>query len=106
MRYLILIVAGFCLLCGALVIESGLFDNSSAAGRGCILLQNVAADQQAETPNLPASNNEQLKSAAPAAFGADNASAETATLGSVDPNTGYKFQLQLKLITGVGIDRA
>ena len=95
MRYLILIVAGFCLLCGALVIESGLFDNSSAAGRGCILLQNVAADQQAETPNLPASNNEQLKSAAPAAFGADNASAETATLGSVDPNTGYKFQLQL-----------
>jgi YidC/Oxa1 family membrane protein insertase len=95
MRYLILVVAGFCLLCGGLVIESGLFDNPSSVERGCILLQNVAADQQAETPNLPVSNNEQLKSAAPVAFGADNAPAETITLGSTDPNTGYRFQLQL-----------
>jgi YidC/Oxa1 family membrane protein insertase len=95
MRYLILVVAGFCLLCGALVIESGLFDNPPVTERGCILLQNVAADQQTETPNLPVSNNEQLKPVAPAVFGADNAPAETITLGSVDPNTGYRFQLQL-----------
>lgn len=94
MRYLILVVAVFCLFCGVLVIESGFF-NPSAAGRGCILLQNVTANQPAETPNLPVSNGQQLKAAGPVTFGADNAPAETITLGSTDPNSGYKFQLQL-----------
>jgi YidC/Oxa1 family membrane protein insertase len=95
MRYLILVVAAFCLFCGVLVIESGVFNNPSVAGRGCILLQNVTANQQAETPNLPVSNDEQLKTAGSVTYGADNAPAETIALGSTDPNSSYKFQLQL-----------
>jgi YidC/Oxa1 family membrane protein insertase len=95
MRYLILVVAGFCLFCGWLIVESGLFNNSSQTGRGCILLQNVAADEEIEAPNLPVSNSEQLKALNPVTFGADNAPAEIIKLGSVDPKSGYKFQLEL-----------
>jgi len=95
MRYLILVVAGFCLLCGWLIIESRLFDESSQKGRGIILLQNVTANEQAETPNVFVSNGEQLKAADSVTFGADNAPAGTITLGSVDPRSGYKYKLEL-----------
>jgi YidC/Oxa1 family membrane protein insertase len=94
MRYLILVVAGFCLFCGWLIIESGLFDNSSQKGSGIILLQNVASNQETETPNVPVSNSEQLKAAESITFGADNAPAKTITLGSVDPKSGYKYQVE------------
>jgi YidC/Oxa1 family membrane protein insertase len=95
MRYLILVVAGFCLFCGWLVIESGLFDNSLQKGSGIILLQNVASNQETEAPNVPVSNSEQLKAAESITFGADNAPARTITLGSVDPRSGYKYQVEL-----------
>ena len=93
MRYLILAVAGFCLLCGWLVVESGLFDDSSQTGRSIILLQNVASNQEVETPNVPVSNIEQLEAVDSITFGADNAPAKAITLGSVDPKSGYKYQL-------------
>jgi YidC/Oxa1 family membrane protein insertase len=100
MRYLILVVAGFCLFCGFLVVESGLFDHPSQTGREIILLQNVAPNQQAETPNEPESSIPQLKAADSITFGADNAPARTIILGAADPNTenadtGFKFQLEL-----------
>ncbi|MBN2592259.1 MAG: YidC/Oxa1 family insertase periplasmic-domain containing protein [Sedimentisphaerales bacterium] len=95
MRYLILVVAGFCILCGWLVVESGLFDDSSQAGRGIILLQNVAGNQEVETPDAPESNIQKLEAVDSTTFGADNAPTRTITLGSVDPRSGYKFQLEL-----------
>ena len=100
MRYLILIVAGFCLFCGWLIVESGLFNNPSQAGRGCILLQNISANEEVETPNVPVSNIERLKAADSITFGADNAPSKTVILGATDPNTenadtGFKFQLEL-----------
>ena len=102
MRYLILVVAGFCLLCGWLVVESGLFNDSLQTGRGIILLQNVASNQQQEieAPNAPVPNDEQLKAVDSVTFGADHAPAKTVILGAVDPNTedpktGFKFQLEL-----------
>jgi len=95
MRYLILVVAGFCLLCGWLVVESGFFDNSSQTRQGCILLQNITVNKEADTPNVPVSNSEQLKAVDSITFTADNAPAGTITLGSIDPKSGYKYQLEL-----------
>jgi YidC/Oxa1 family membrane protein insertase len=100
MRYLILVVAGFCLFCGFLVVESGLFDRSSRTGRDLILLQNVAPNQEPETPNVPDTETQQLETADSTTFGADNAPARTIILGATDPNTenadtGFKFQLEL-----------
>lgn len=95
MRYLTLVVAGFCLFCGWLVVESGFFDDSSQTGRSIILLQNVAANEEVETPNVTVSNSEQLEAVDSITFGADNAKPKTITLGSVDPKSGYKYQLEL-----------
>jgi len=95
MRYLILVVAGFCLFCGWLVVESGFFDDSSQTGRSIILLQNVAANQETEIPEVTVSNTENLEAVDSITFGADNATPRTITLGSVDPKSGYKYQLEL-----------
>jgi YidC/Oxa1 family membrane protein insertase len=95
MKYLILIVAGFCILCGWLIIESGLLNNASQSGHDIILLQNVASNQETETPKEPEPNIQKLEAADSITFGADNSPAKTITLGSVDPKSGYKFQLEL-----------
>ena len=100
MRYLILVVAGFCLLCGWLVVESGIFSDPSQTGRSFILLQNEAGNQETETPNTPESDIQQVKAADSISFGADHAPPKTFVIGALDPNTedpktGYKFQLEL-----------
>jgi len=96
MRYLILFVAGFCLFCGWIVIESGLFDDSLQKGGGIILLQNAAGNQNAEISEAPEPDRQQLTAADPSiTFGADNATPRTITLGSMNPQSGYKYQLQL-----------
>ncbi|MHC4556858.1 MAG: YidC/Oxa1 family insertase periplasmic-domain containing protein [Planctomycetota bacterium] len=92
---LTLVVIAFVLFCGWLIVESGLFDGSSQTGRDIILLQNVADNQESETPNAPESDIQQLKAVDSITVGADNAPAKTITLGSVDPKSGYKFQLEL-----------
>jgi len=100
MRYMILVVAGFCLFCGWLVVESGLFEDSSQTRPGVILLQNVAVNEETEIPNLTVSDDEPSEAADSVTFGADNAPAKTVMLGATDPNTenadtGFKFQLEL-----------
>ncbi len=95
MRYLILVVAGFCLFCGWLVVESGLFDDLPQTERDIILLKNVAGNQESETPNVSEPETQQLKTADSITFGADNAPSRTIILGSVDPRSGYKYQLEL-----------
>jgi len=100
MRYLILVVAGFCLFCGWLVVESGFFDDSSQTRPGVILLQNVAVNEETEIPNVTVSDNEPSEAVDSVTFGADNAPAKTVILGATDPNTenadtGFKFQLEL-----------
>jgi len=100
MRYLILVVAAFCLFCGWLVVESGLFEDSSQTRPGVILLQNVAVNEETEIPNLTVSDDEPSEAADSVTFGADNAPAKTVMLGATDPNTenadtGFKFQLEL-----------
>jgi len=94
---MILVVAGFCLICGWLVVESGFFDDSSQTGRGIILLQNVTVNEEAEIPNVAESNSQQLEAVDSITFRAEDAdkSARTITLGSVDPKSGFKYQLEL-----------
>ena len=89
MRYLILVVAGFCLFCGWLVVESGVLGDPSQAGRGLILLQQTTAGQQPQTQEAPAPQTATLEAAQTITFGADNAPAKTVVLGSVDPKSGF-----------------
>src|SRR4030042_2137632 len=89
------LVIAFVLLCGGLVVESGLFDDSSQPRPGVILLQKVAVGEDTDTQNITVSDNEPPEAADSVTFGADNAAARTITLGSVDPRSGYKYQLEL-----------
>ncbi len=106
MRYLKWIVISFVVLCGWLVIESGLFEVSSQAVKNPILLQQTTVNETPETTNVPVTENAdtpentQLQADDSIAFGADNAPAETIILGAADPKTedpktGFKFQLEL-----------
>ena len=92
---LILVVAVYVLFCGWLVVASGLLDGSLQGGQDCILLQNTTAGETGEATIAPAPNGAQLQAAQGVTFGADNAPATTVILGSVDPRSGYKYQLEL-----------
>jgi len=92
---LTLVVVGFCLFCGWLVVESGLFECSLPNSGPCILLQRTADDKNSSDANVPAEEAPQVGANDSVTFGADSAPAKSVTLGSVDPNSGYNFQLEL-----------
>jgi YidC/Oxa1 family membrane protein insertase len=85
-------VVGFCLLCGWLVVDSGVLRTTStpATGRGLPLLQ-----QTTDVDASPAPSSPQLQAAPAQNFGAMGGPLETVTIGSVDPNGGFMFQLEL-----------
>ena len=92
---LALILIGFVFFCGVLVFESGLFDISDTDGRSCVLLQQTMADENQGILDAPASGQEHLEAADIGGFRADNAEARSVILGSVDPKSGFRFQLEL-----------
>ena len=92
---LALIVVGFCFFCGILVFECGLLDSSHTVGKSCILLQQTTVDEKPAAANASAKERTQLKAADFINFGADNAVARSVTLGSIEPRSGFKFQLEL-----------
>ncbi|HUU18346.1 MAG TPA: YidC/Oxa1 family insertase periplasmic-domain containing protein [Sedimentisphaerales bacterium] len=97
---LTLVVVGFCLFCGWLVVESGLDscfcrNDKETAGQPCILLQSSTGDKNISDANVPAEEPPQIGADDSVTFGADSAPAQSVTLGSVDPNSGYNFQLEL-----------
>ena len=97
---LVLVVVGFVVFCGGLVAKSGLDsrlrgNDKGAAGQSCILLAQRAVDEKSGTANAPASKDERLEAADFTDFSADPASPQTVTLGSMDPKSGFKFQLEL-----------
>ncbi|MFB0525398.1 MAG: hypothetical protein ACETVZ_07635, partial [Phycisphaerae bacterium] len=115
MRILALIIVGFIILCGCLVIESGLFLNLSQIGRSCTLLQQTTTNKKQDTASTPAPENEhnEYKYLAPSStggsvsrftrgpdFSAVGGPAKSVTLGSVDPRSGFKFQCELSSIGG------
>ena len=92
---LTLIIIGFVIFCGGLVVESGLFENPSQAERPCILLQSTTDNQKNDAVNPPEREPARVEAADSITFGADNASAKTVMLGSADPKSGFEFQLEL-----------
>ena len=100
MRYLALVVIGFVVLCGWMVIESGIFESPGANSGACILLQSTAGNQNSGASNAPLEEPPRIAADTSVSFGADNAAASTVILGATDPktenaNTGFKYQLEL-----------
>ncbi len=102
---LILTVIGFCLFCGWLVAESGLFSVSPSSGKPCILLQQIAAGESNVAAVAPAEKETQLQNADFVTLGADDAPAVRIMLGSTDPKSGFQFLLELNS-KGAAIEKA
>jgi YidC/Oxa1 family membrane protein insertase len=109
---LTLAVLGFCVLCGVLVVESGLFEDAPASGRACILLQKTAGDLNRANPaaDTPVKETPKIEAASFTSFSATGGSPARIVLGAKDPNTedpqtGFKLQLELDS-SGAAISRA
>ncbi len=97
---LTLIVVGFVVFCGWLVVDSGLDcrfcgNDKGATGHPCILLQKTTGNEEAGAANAPASRNERLEAAEAITFGVDHARVKSVTLGSTDPKSDFNFELEL-----------
>jgi len=103
--FFLLFLAGFVALCGGLVAESARLAVRSGCGRACILLQQTTGKEPAIGENSPSSQGPQLQSADYITLHANNAAAQTVLLGSVDQNSGFKFELELSSM-GAAISRA
>ncbi len=106
---LTLFLVGFVVLCGGLVVESGLFE-TDRAGQPCILLQQTTVGYKPETANPTAEKNAQLKSFESVNLSAVGGPPESILLGAADPetedaDTGFKFQLELSS-KGAAISKA
>jgi YidC/Oxa1 family membrane protein insertase len=100
MRYLALVVTGFVVLCGWMVVESGVFDYRGPNSGTCILLQSTTGNENVGAANALSEEPAQIRVDNSVIFGADSAAASTVILGATDPytenaNTGYKYQLEL-----------
>jgi YidC/Oxa1 family membrane protein insertase len=91
---LILIVAGFVVLCSGLIVGSGLF-SGPAGQKPCILLAQTAPGEQPSLADTQPSGGAQLQALDIPTLSADNAEPKAVTLGSIDPNSGFKFLLEL-----------
>jgi YidC/Oxa1 family membrane protein insertase len=101
---LALIVIGFVVFCGGLVVQSGLFEPSGSAQAGianrCILLQQKAGQGEPAGPNEPSPRAQRLEAADFTDFSATGGPAKSVILGAKDPKTedpdvGFKLQLEL-----------
>jgi len=101
----ILVITGFCLFCGLLVVESGALQTVQSSGKGCILLQqttDVQTPARAGEPNLspaapaPAPSTPQFQPASQdiGAVGGNQTDVNV-PIGSTDPASGFKYQLVL-----------
>ena len=95
MRYLALVVIGFVVLCGWMVVESGIFECPGTNTGTCILLQSTPENQNSGAANAPSEEPPKIAADDSVTFSAVGAPAKSVTLGSVDPNSGYNYQLEL-----------
>jgi YidC/Oxa1 family membrane protein insertase len=100
MRYLTLVVIGFVVLCGWMVLESGFFDCRGPNSGACILLQSTTDNENGVAANAPSEEPPRIAADDTVTFGADSAQASTVILGATDPhtenaNTGFKYRLEL-----------
>ncbi len=92
---LTLIVVGFVVFCGWLVVESGFFECSAPNSGPCILLQSTTGEKNSSDANAPDEEPLQVRADDSVTFDAVGAPAKSVTLGSVDPNSSFTFQLEL-----------
>lgn len=92
-------VVCFSLPCAWLVVQSGLFELSGCAwvepAKHCILLQQKPGQGVPAGPNGPSQRAERLEAVDFTDFSATGGPARTVTIGSKDPNTGFKLQAEL-----------
>ena len=91
-KVLVLFVILFCIFCGILVLQSGLFC-SSRSTRGCILLSSETS-QKAKTSSV-ISAAEVIAPAVTVSLGADASPARRVTIGSSDVEGKFNFALEL-----------
>ncbi|MHC4642371.1 MAG: YidC/Oxa1 family insertase periplasmic-domain containing protein [Planctomycetota bacterium] len=92
---LALIVVGFVVFCGWLVLESGPCETCRSERGPCILLQQTTGTEGEDSAKAAPEMKETLEAADPVGFGAEHAPAQKITLGSTDPKSDYMFQLEL-----------
>jgi YidC/Oxa1 family membrane protein insertase len=119
---LIPLLAGYLLLCGYLVLKSGLFSKTPAENGPCILLQQTAssAEPQPESASQADQTTEPLReppsltaaeTPRQVSFSIDNSAEKTFIIGADDPNTENpdietNFKLQVTLTNkGAGIEK-
>jgi len=90
-----LVVILFVAFCGWLVIETGVFETARTGGKPCILLQQTTVEKKPEAENTPADSELPPEMSAVTTFEAYGGPAETVKLGSIDPESGFKYQLEL-----------
>ncbi|MBN1973677.1 MAG: membrane protein insertase YidC [Sedimentisphaerales bacterium] len=112
MKYLKWTVIVFVIVCGILAAESEFFTASPDTVKYPILLQSTEGSNAGEANDVPmigltaAPENTQPQPVQnPTSFSADPGEENSITIGSPDPNSGYKFQLEL-FSKGAAIKRA
>ena len=108
-KTLVLIVGGFCVLCGVLVWRSGAFVRPGVGGSLLLLAQAAEAEAPAggtadandagggDAPKLEASTTGRIR--------AVGGPGRTVVLGSTDPNSGFKYAVELNS-KGAALERA
>ncbi len=122
-KVFVLVIIGFVLLCGGLIVESGLSHAAHSAVRPAATAARQPAGRQGitllqqttEAPNPPAVENTpeaapappqpQLQPAAGQQYSAVGGPTTQVTIGSVDKTSGFKYQLVLHT-EGAGIQSA
>lgn len=100
MRYLALVVTGFVILCGWMVIDSGVFHSLAENSDACILLQSTTGNENSRASSAPTGETPKIAVNNSVTFNAVGGPAKSIILGAEDPNTenantGFKYQLEL-----------
>ncbi|MBN1806411.1 MAG: YidC/Oxa1 family insertase periplasmic-domain containing protein [Sedimentisphaerales bacterium] len=95
MRYLTWVVTGFVVLCGWMIVRSGIFECLGTNSGPCVLLQSAPSNRNSPDTNAPVEEQPKIAADTSVIYGADGGPAETVVLGSADPNSGYNLQLEL-----------
>ena len=99
-RSLTVLLVGFCLLCAGLVIQSAVIRPAPGSNKRALLLLQQTTDVNNEPAAIapapaPAPASPQLQAAPEESYNAVGGPAETVTVGSFDPESPFKFQLEL-----------
>jgi YidC/Oxa1 family membrane protein insertase len=102
---LVSIMIFFVAFCGWLVlakpqVESGFFTSSSQLShkqtrQPCVLLQQTINEQEPKANGSSSSESQKLQVIQPSSFHAEGGPAKTIPMGSIDPKSGFEFQLKL-----------